>query len=164
MSRTPRLWHAPGSAPPDARTRHRRESGQLLGIVVGGLIGLAIGVAAILVWHSRQSGSWHDASVYVFGMPWLLLVGGAVIGGLLATAPEAEEVDAPVRDREAVESGERRASADERGQTAGSPVQPAYRPEREDRTDRLPSQREPDDPDNAKPVRGTGWARKTRAR
>jgi hypothetical protein len=164
MSRTPRLWHSPGSSPPDARTRHRRESGQLLGIVAGGLIGLAVGLAAVVVWHSRQSGSWHDASVYVFGLPWLLLIGGAVIGGLLATAPAAEDSDAPIRDRQAAEAGERRAAADEQGQTAGSPVQPAYRPERDDGTDRLPSQREPDDPDNAKPVRGTGWARRTRAK
>jgi hypothetical protein len=164
MSRTPRLWHSPASAPPDAAARHRREAGQLLGIVVGGLIGLVLGVVAIVVWHARQSGSWHDVSVYLFGLPWLLLVGGAVIGGLLATAPAVEEVDAPVRDRRAVESGQRGASTDEQGQTAGSQVQPAYRPERGDETNRLPSQREPDDPDNAKPVRGTGWARKTRAR
>jgi hypothetical protein len=72
-------------------------------------------------------------------------------------------VDASVRDRSAARSGIRRASADERGQTAGSPVAPAYRPEHEDETDRLPSQREPDDPDNAEPVRGTSWARKARS-
>jgi hypothetical protein len=163
MSRTPRLWHSTASAPPDAHTRHRREAGQVLGIVLGGLIGLAVGVVIIAVWQTSQSGSWRDVSVYFFGLPWLLLVGGAVVGGLLATTTEVEDVDAPIRDRQAVESGVPGASTDERGQTPGSPVSPAYRPEREDETDRLPSQREPDDPDNAKPARGTGWARKTRA-
>jgi MFS family permease len=130
MSRTPRLWHSTDSAPPDARSRHRRETGQVLGIVLGGLIGFAVGIVIVAVWHTSRSGSWRDISVYLFGFPWLLLIGGAVVGGLLATTPEVEEVDAPVRDRRAVETGEPGASTDERGQTPGSPVQPAYRPQR----------------------------------
>lgn len=163
MSRTPRLWHSTDSAPPDARARHRRETGEVLGIALGGLGGFAVGVAIIAVWHSSQSGTWQHISVYLFGFPWLLLIGGAVVGGLLATMVEAEDIDAPVRDRQAVDSGMPGASTDERGQTRGSPVQPAYRPEREDETGRLPSQREPDDPENAKPVRGTSWERKSRS-
>jgi hypothetical protein len=114
-----RRAEAMGDDPP-SRTRRR-----VLWVVVGAVVGYAVGGAfVLLVDRARYSGSASDIVVWLVGLPTLLAVAGAVIGWLAAGWRTVEDVDAPVREPRFARRG--RAATSEQGQLPGSPVTPRY--------------------------------------
>ena len=121
-----RRAEAQGEDPP-ARKRRR-----ILAILMGALVGYAIGGGFVLIFDRvRYSGNKSDIVVWLVGLPTLLAIGGAVIGSLVAAWPAVEDVDAPIRMRRFARQG--RAATSEQGQLPGSPVPPRY-----DQTDEDP--------------------------
>ena len=99
----------------------------MLAIVIGALVGYAIGASVVLTVHRvRYSGSPSDIVVWLVGLPILLAIGGAVVGSLVAAWPTVQDVDAPIRVRRFAR--QRRAATSEQGQLPGSPVEPRYAP------------------------------------
>lgn len=147
MEHRPDVVRAPGAGGPAEDERRQRRKRHGVGAIGGGLIGLVVGVAIVVIAsRPRWSGDWSDAPVFLFGLPALLLIGGVVIGFLLSAGPEAEDVDAPVRERRAVERGT--AAVSEDGQLPGSPVEPLVAPPTASGDpSRLPSQRNVNDAD-----------------
>jgi MFS family permease len=106
----------------DSPPRKRR---RLLTILAGTLVGLVIGGALVALLDSnRYTGDNNDPWVWVIGLPALLAIAGTVIGWVLAGAPSAEVVDAPVRQRSFEQRGVAATSVD--GQEPGSDVPPRY--------------------------------------
>jgi len=106
----------------DSAPRRRR---RLLTILAGTATGLIIGgVLVALLDASRYTGDNTDPWVWVVGLPGLLAIAGTVIGWVLAGAPSAEVVDAPVRQRSFEQRGVAATSVD--GQEPGSDVPPRY--------------------------------------
>ena len=109
-----------------ARGRRRRLT-RGTGIALGAVVGLAVGIAVLLIVDGfRTSG--HDDSplVLVFGIPTFTAIAGGVLLGLLSGVPEHAVVDAPVRERRFARSG--RAATSAEGQLPGSPVEPRVAP------------------------------------
>jgi len=70
----------------------------VLGILVGAAIGFAIGTFLVLtVNQPNLTGSRTHVFTYLFGLPGLLSVPGAVFGALFYVARYADDADAPVR-------------------------------------------------------------------
>jgi MFS family permease len=111
-------------APVDSRSPPRKRR-RLLTILAGTLVGLVIGGALVALLDSnRYTGDNNDPWVWVIGLPALLAIAGTVIGWVLAGAPSAEVVDAPVRQRSFEQRGVAATSVD--GQEPGSDVPPRY--------------------------------------
>jgi MFS family permease len=106
----------------DSAPRRRR---RLLTILCGTAAGLIIGglLVALLDSH-KYTGDSSNPWVWAIGLPALLAIAGTVIGWVLAGAPSAEVVDAPVRQRSFEQRGVAATSVD--GQEPGSDVQPRY--------------------------------------
>jgi hypothetical protein len=122
-------WAKAQAAEPHSRTRRR-----LAAILIGALIGYAIGGAFVLAFdRARYSGDSSELVVWLVGLPMLLAIGGAVIGSLAAAWPTVEEVDTPIRERRFAR--ERRAATSEQGQLPGSPVPPNYEDPRQETND-----------------------------
>ncbi|SRR5690348_7290288 len=157
MSAQPTRVLRPEAGPPDADERRRRRRRHLTLASAGGAAGLAIGVIlVVLVSRARQTGSWADAPVFLFGLPALLLIGGTVVGTLLSMAPESADVDAPVRDRTSLRGA---AATSEQGQLPGSPVNPDRAPAgAPSGIPDLPSQRDPDADRAGREVEHTEWS------
>jgi hypothetical protein len=67
----------------------------VLGILVGAVIGFAIGTFLVLTVNQPSlTGSRTHVFTYIFGLPGLLSVPGAVFGALLSVARYADERDA----------------------------------------------------------------------
>ncbi len=114
-----RSAEAEGDDPPE-RTR-----GRILAILIGAAIGYGLGACfVVLVDRARYSGGDSDLLVWLFGLPTLLAIAGAVIGSLVAAWPTVEDVDAPIRVGRFARRG--RAAASEQGQLPGSAVPPRY--------------------------------------
>jgi hypothetical protein len=107
-----------------ARRRHRR----VIGIAGGAAVGALVGILALVLtdsWHTTGNDS--NPAVYVFGLPLFTAIVGAVMGWLFSGIPEANEVDAPVRDPRFAAAG--RAATSVHGQEPGSPVHPTIPPD-----------------------------------
>src|SRR5690242_10682934 len=157
MSAQPTRIVRPDAGPPDAEERRRRRRRHLTLASAGGALGLAFGIILVVVvsnWGS--TGSWQHGRVFLFGLPAMLLVGGAMVGLLLSMTPEAADVDAPVRDPGATRRG---AATSEQGQLPGSAVRPDRAPaDAPTGIPDLPSQRDPDADDAGREVERTEWA------
>jgi hypothetical protein len=147
VDRRPDLVRVPGTSEPRGDESEARRKRHVLFAGLGALAGVVIGLAIVfIISRPRFGGSAMDTAVLFFGIPPLLLVGGAVIGFLIGAAPEAEDVDAPVRDMAQMDGGN--AAVSTQGQLPGSPVEPVVAaPDASPDPSRLPSQRNPDDPD-----------------
>jgi hypothetical protein len=113
-------WAEARAGEPHSRTRQR-----IAAILIGAVIGYAVGAAFVLLFdRARYSGDSSNLVVWLVGLPTLLAIGGAVIGSLAAAWPTVEQVDAPIRERRFAREG--RAATSEQGQLPGSPVPPNY--------------------------------------
>jgi|tagenome__1003787_1003787.scaffolds.fasta_scaffold20871039_3 hypothetical protein len=132
MAEHPDVVRAPETQAPSSDEAWTRRKRHVLFAGLGALIGLGAGLIVLLVVSQRRwSGEWDDAAAFVFGLPSLLFVAGGVVGFLLGSAPEAEDVDAPIRDRRQMADGT--AATSIHGQLPGSPVEPAVAPPPEGR-------------------------------
>lgn len=69
----------------------------VLGIIAGAAIGFMIGAVLVLaISDPRITGSRTEVFTYLFGLPGLLSVPGAVFGALASIARYANDADAPV--------------------------------------------------------------------
>jgi hypothetical protein len=76
----------------------RRPPHLVLGLIAGALVGFAIGTVLVLVVNDPSlTGSRDHLLTYIFGLPGLLSVPGAVLGAFSSIARYADEADAPVR-------------------------------------------------------------------
>jgi hypothetical protein len=82
----------------DASRPPMRPPHLVLGILVGAAIGFAIGTFLVLtVNQPHLTGSRTHGFTYLFGLPGLLSIPGAVFGALFYVARYADDADAPVR-------------------------------------------------------------------
>jgi hypothetical protein len=155
MEQHPDMVRARRTEQPGYDERRARRTRHVLFAGLGALAGIVVGLIAVLVLsRPRFSGSPADSAVFLFGLPPLLLVGGAVVGFLLGAAPEAEDVDAPVRDSALMDRGT--AAVSTQGQLPGSSVEPVVAPPGPSSDPgRLPSQRGVNDPEAGRQPRKT---------
>lgn len=93
----------------------------MLGLIVGALAGFGIGTVLVLVINDRSlTGSRDQLLTYIFGLPGLLSIPGAVLGAFSAIARYADDADAPVR----VDEHGRTVVDPEMASSTGQPVDP----------------------------------------
>jgi hypothetical protein len=132
MQERPDIVRAPHTRAPSRDESWTRRKRHVMFAGLGALIGLGAGLIILLaVSQRRWSGEWDEAAAFVFGLPSFLFIAGGVVGFLLGAAPEAEDIDAPVRDRSQMQGGT--AATSTQGQLPGSPVEPVIAPRSEGR-------------------------------
>src|SRR4029079_6769765 len=93
MEQHPDMVRARRTEQPGYDERRARRTRHVLFAARGALTRIVVGLIAVLVLsRPRFSGSPADSAVFLFGLPPLLLVGGAVGGLLLGPGPEGEDV------------------------------------------------------------------------
>jgi hypothetical protein len=76
----------------------RRPPHLVLGLIAGALCGFVIGTLLVVIVNQRSlTGSRDELFTYLFGLPGLLSVPGAVLGAFSAIARYADDADTPVR-------------------------------------------------------------------
>jgi hypothetical protein len=117
----------------------------VLGLIVGALIGFTIGALLVIgVNDPRITGSRTNVFTFLFGLPGLLSVPGAVFGSLASIARYANDADAPVsvdeRGRPVVHP-EMASTTAEDPEPGLEPRAPGARPARRQGEDRRPAAR-----------------------